>query len=71
MNQQTRIYEKFKGYTTKDCSCDYCLYKTKNGCSLEVCCCAEEKAVALLRDVTAENQLAAASAKRGRKFALG
>ncbi|MCL2218126.1 MAG: hypothetical protein FWB91_14075 [Defluviitaleaceae bacterium] len=66
MGQNTRIYQKFQGYSTEDCSCDYCLYKTKAGCSLEVCCCAEEKAEALLREVAAENQLAAESVKRGR-----
>jgi hypothetical protein len=66
MGQNTRIYEKFQGYSTEDCSCDYCLYKLKAGCSLAVCCCATEKAEALLRDVAAENQLAAASVRGGR-----
>jgi len=70
MGQNTRIYEKFQGYTTADCSCDYCLYKTKAGCSLEVCCCIEEKAEALMREVAAENRLAAASVKGGRISAL-
>ena len=63
MGQNTRVYDKFEGYSAEDCSCDYCLYKTKAGCSLEACCCAEEKAEALLREVTAENRLAAASVK--------
>lgn len=63
MGQNTRIYEKFQGYSTGDCSCDYCLYKTKAGCSLAVCCCVAEKAEALLREVAAENQLAVASAR--------
>ena len=69
MGQNTRVYNKFVGYSTEDCSCDYCLYKTKDGCLQEVCCCAEEKAEALRREVAVENRLAAASAKGGRRSA--
>jgi len=71
MGQNTRVYEKFQGYTTEDCSCDYCLYKTKAGCSLAVCCCADEKTKALFREVAAENQSAAASVRGGRVNGVG
>jgi len=70
MGQNTMIYDKFQGYSTEDCSCDYCLYKTKDGCSLEICCCADEKAEALRREVAAENALALASTKGARIHAM-
>ena len=61
MGQNTMIYNKFQGYTSEDCSCDYCLYKTKGGCSLGVCCCAKEKAEAFKSEVVTENGLATTS----------
>ena len=60
----TRIHNKFEGYSLSDCACEFCIHykgKTKP-CGQEVCCCAEEKAEALLREVEVENRLAAASA---------
>ena len=47
MGKNTRIYKKWQGYSSSDCECKYCLYKTKSGCSLKECCCAEEKLQAL------------------------
>jgi hypothetical protein len=70
MGQNTRIYDKFTDYATTDCICENCRYKTKTGCSLEVCCCAEEKAEALRREVEAENCLAATSVRGGRLSAV-
>jgi len=59
----TRIYDKFEGYSLSDCACELCIhYKGKaKPCGQEVCCCAEEKAEALMREVEAENRLAADS----------
>ena len=59
----TRIYDKFEGYSLEDCACEFCIhYKGKSKpCGQDVCCCAEEKAEALLREVAGENRLAAAS----------
>ena len=66
MGSNTRVYDKFQGYTLADCACDACLhYPGKNKpCPLEVCCCAEEKAEAIKREVAVENQLATASVRR-------
>ena len=52
LGKNTRIYEKFRYYSLADCNCAFCLfYKGKRrGCSLEVCCCAEEKAAAVARE---------------------
>lgn len=50
--ENTRIYHRFTGYTVADCDCKYCLYyggKCK-GCTLDNCCCMEERAQALVRE---------------------
>jgi len=59
----TRIYDKIEGYSLEDCACEFCIhYKGKSKpCGQEICCCAEEKAEALMREVEGENRLAAAS----------
>lgn len=37
-------------YTLDDCDCIYCLFRLpKHKCQLEVCCCLEEKNVALAK----------------------
>lgn len=51
MTQNTRIYNRFQGYSLEDCACKYCLhYSRKTGCKLSECCCAEEKRQALERE---------------------
>lgn len=64
MGKNTRIIDKFEYWSPADCACEFCLhYVKKQPCQLEVCCCAEEKAEALRREVAAENRLAAASVR--------
>ena len=48
MSQNTRIINKFQ-YYVEDMDCPLCLhYKgKKRGCSLDICCCLEEKREAL------------------------
>jgi hypothetical protein len=48
----SRILNRWKGYSTSDCACKYCLYfrGIKHGCSLEACCCAAERAEARERE---------------------
>ena len=48
----TKIYNRFDGYSLADCACKYCLhYLGKNfGCPLSACCCEEEKRLALRRE---------------------
>lgn len=43
---------RFTGYTVEDCACKYCLYYQgkKKGCTLEICCCEEERQQALARE---------------------
>jgi len=67
MGQHTRIVDKFVGYSVEDCSCELCVHYAGHGesCPLEVCCCADEKVEALIREIAAENTLAAASVRRG------
>lgn len=47
MKGNTRIYNKFSGYTLEDCDCRYCLYyggKRKRNiiCLADECVCKEE-----------------------------
>lgn len=47
MKNNTKIYNKFEGYTTQDCDCRYCLYyggnrKSKVICLADSCVCKEE-----------------------------
>ena len=69
----TRIVDKFEGYSLEDCACELCVHFAGDGnpCPLEVCCCAEEKAEALLRKVAVENKLAAASVRGREAYAVG
>ena len=52
MSNTTRIYNRWQGYTLADCACIYCIhYAGKDRqCPLEVCCCAEERREAILRE---------------------
>lgn len=40
----TRIYNRFTGYTLADCDCKFCLYYggKRAGCKASKCCCEEE-----------------------------
>ena len=47
MKNNTKIYNRFKGFTLEDCDCRYCLYycgrrKGKVNCLVDECVCAEE-----------------------------
>ena len=47
MKNNTKIYNRFKGFTLEDCECRYCLYygdrrKGKTNCLADECVCAEE-----------------------------
>lgn len=47
MKNNTKIYNKFKGYTLEDCNCKYCLYfggrrRGEVKCLAEECVCKEE-----------------------------
>ena len=45
MKNNTKIYNRFKGFTLEDCDCGYCLYyggKGKVNCLADECVCAEE-----------------------------
>ena len=47
MKNNTKIYNKFEGYTLEDCNCKYCLYfggrrRGKVKCLAEECVCKEE-----------------------------
>ena len=49
MKRNTKIYNKFTGYTLEDCDCKYCAFyggkkKGKIVCLTDKCCCEEEKA---------------------------
>ena len=38
-------------YTVEDCACEYCLYyRPHRACTQKVCCCAEERRLALERE---------------------
>lgn len=52
--KNTRILDRFNGYTLADCDCSLCLHLSKKqGCALPECCCAEERADALAREQAA------------------
>lgn len=72
MGNNTRIIDKFEHWSVVDCACELCIHFAGDSepCPLTVCCCAEEKAEALRREVAAENVLAAASAKGVRLSAV-
>jgi len=52
MGRKTIMYRKWIGYTTDDCSCEYCLFYAgkKKPCPLDICCCAVEREEALQRE---------------------
>ena len=59
MSVYTRRYNKFKSYTLEDCACIYCLHypgRKNRPCPLEVCCCAEERRLAIERDIAEMQQ---------------
>jgi hypothetical protein len=58
MSQNTHVYDKFQGYTTEDCACEFCLHRKRkttldpSGCKLSACCCAEERRQARIWEKT-------------------
>ena len=52
MKSNVRMVDRFKGYTLADCECKYCLFYAGKGkpCPLDTCCCAKERAEAVLRE---------------------
>lgn len=52
MTENTRIQNRFTGYTTADCACEFCLYYggKRKGCTIESCCCIEERRQAAARE---------------------
>jgi len=50
-NRNTRYVNRWHGYYIEDCLCCYCQYNrgAKRGCSLDMCCCINEKLDALMR----------------------
>jgi len=54
MGANTKIYNKFGGYTIANCKCTLCQYYRgkRRGCALShsECCCTEEKIGALMRE---------------------
>lgn len=47
MKNNTKIYNRFKGFTLEDCDCRYCLYyggrrKGNVNCLADECVCADE-----------------------------
>ena len=57
MNNTTRIYNRFSGYTTEDCRCEYCLHYGGNvrPCLLDECCCVAERQEAARREQAAHS----------------
>lgn len=52
MSVNTKIYNRFTGYTLKDCDCRYCLYYggKRKGCAIPRCCCEKERSQAAARE---------------------
>lgn len=50
--ENTRILDRFNGYSVADCDCTLCLYYggKRRGCNLDKCCCAEERREAVERE---------------------
>jgi len=57
VTNNTRIYNRFAGYTTDDCACEVCLFYggKKRPCLLDECCCMVERQAALEREQGANN----------------
>lgn len=55
MTNNTRIYNRFTGYSTEDCRCEYCLHRgdQERPCLLDECCCTEERMEAARREQVA------------------
>ena len=72
MGSNTRIFDKFENWSLADCACEACLYYSGEGkpCLRQICCCAEEKAEALMLEIADENRLAVASVNGGRLGAV-
>ena len=48
MGQNTRIFNRWQGYSVADCDCRWCLHKGRKGrCKLPKCCCDDERREAL------------------------
>ena len=58
MGQHTRIHNRFTGYTVADCDCKFCLYYggKRKGCTIEKCCCEEERAAAIAKERMKEDK---------------
>jgi hypothetical protein len=56
LNSKVRMTDRFKKYTSEDCSCIYCLFYAGRGklCPLETCCCEQERAEALEQEPARE-----------------
>jgi hypothetical protein len=52
LKNSIRIYNRRRGYSVKDCACNYCLWYSgiKRDCALAECACAEERAEAEQRE---------------------
>lgn len=52
MTRNTRIQNRFTGYTAADCACEFCLYYggKRKGCTIEICCYIEERQQAAERE---------------------
>jgi hypothetical protein len=52
MGSNTQIYNRWQGYSLADCACEFCIhYAGKDQpCPLDVCCCADERREAFLRE---------------------
>ncbi len=50
----TRIQNRFTGYSTEDCDCRWCRWYggKRRGCTIVECCCLEERAQALERELS-------------------
>lgn len=57
MTENTRIYNRFTGFTAEDCNCIFCLHfgGKERPCLLDGCCCMEERMEALKRELAANN----------------
>jgi hypothetical protein len=66
MKNNTRIYNRWRGYTVADCDCVYCRHwrGSKRGCALESCCCAAERLEARLRERRAPSAVPGAAPMR-------
>jgi len=54
MGTNTRIINKFQGYSIADCACELCIHYAgrSSPCPLEICCCIDEKAEAAMGETS-------------------